>query len=634
MKKLSSRYPITSIVLLCFVAGFVVYLFRGFSKEDKVTNIRRVTEVLGKDETCMNCHKGVQGLAPSHMALGCSPCHLGDPYEEDAGKSHEGMVLIPGNLSDVHQTCGTSNCHADIASRVENSLMSSMSGVISVNRFVFGETNSLSTSAHVKELGQSPADNHLRQLCASCHLGNEKTIAEPIHEKSRGGGCNACHLNYTKEGIKALENYHIERSEQNLPKIHPALNLEISNDHCFGCHSRSGRISTNYEGWHETLLKEEDIIDKEGFRLLEDRRVFEYVSPDIHHVAGLECIDCHNALEVMGDGKSYFHEEEQVETACADCHFNGEPDLAGFEDLDEESRKILSLRKWHFRDKQFLVGKKSGNPIINAILDENNHAQLIEKNSGKTHELKPPATICTKGTAHDKLTCTTCHTAWAPQCVGCHNTYDPEATGYDLLAKKKTNGKWIEHLGEFFAEPPSLGVVEELQEDSSTIELIKAFIPGMILSIDKSGYTKKSTDDTDIFHRLFAPAVSHTISAKGRSCKSCHNDPLALGYGRGQLIYNMDQEKGIWEFQPDYVLSEEDRLPQDAWIGFLKKAQGISTTRPNARPFTVQEQKRILTVGTCLSCHAENSEVMLNSLENFQETLQNVRDLCVLPLWK
>ncbi|MCP3929886.1 MAG: hypothetical protein GY705_12395, partial [Bacteroidetes bacterium] len=95
----------------------------------------------------------------------------------------------------------------------------------------------------------------------------------------------------------------------------------------------------------------------------------------------------------------------------------------------------------------------------------------------------------------------------------------------------------------------------------------------------------------------------------------------------------MDQKKGIWEFQPDYVLSEEDQLPQDAWIGFLKKTQGISTTRPNARPFTVQEQQKILTVGACLSCHAENSKVMLNSPEDFQETLHEVSDQCVLPLW-
>ncbi|MFN8134465.1 MAG: hypothetical protein U0Z17_04295 [Bacteroidales bacterium] len=40
-----------------------------------------------------------------------------------------------------------------------------------------------------------------------------------------------------------------------LPKFHPSINLNISNDKCKSCHSRSGRISMNYEGWHETEMK-------------------------------------------------------------------------------------------------------------------------------------------------------------------------------------------------------------------------------------------------------------------------------------------------------------------------------------------------------------------------------------------
>ena len=35
------------------------------------------------------------------------------------------------------------------------------------------------------------------------------------------------------------------------PKLHPGLDLKTTDDHCFGCHSRSGRIGASYAGWHE-----------------------------------------------------------------------------------------------------------------------------------------------------------------------------------------------------------------------------------------------------------------------------------------------------------------------------------------------------------------------------------------------
>jgi hypothetical protein len=56
-----------------------------------------------------------------------------------------------------------------------------------------------------------------------------------------------------------------------------------------------------------------------------------------------------------------------------------------------------------------------------------------------------------------------------------------------------------------------------------------------------------------------------------------------------------------------------------------------STTRENTRPFTVKEQKRILLVGACLTCHEENSEIMIKSLVDFDNLLKKVSDKCVLP---
>ena len=54
--------------------------------------------------------------------------------------------------------------------------------------------------------------------------------------------------------------------------------------------------------------------------------------------------------------------------------------------------------------------------------------------------------------------CSSCHTAWAPQCIGCHNEFDRNAEGYDLLENKFVKGEWVEYVGQFMADLPTLGV--------------------------------------------------------------------------------------------------------------------------------------------------------------------------------
>ena len=88
------------------------------------------------------------------------------------------------------------------------------------------------------------------------------------------------------------------------------------------------------------------------------------------------------------------------------------------------------------------------------------------------------------------------------------------------------------------------------------------------MTLDKSNY-KNETPEL-LFKRLFAPSVAHTIQKESRSCESCHNNSLALGYGRGNLEYIIHNNIGRWIFEPKYKISEFDNLPEDAWIGFLE----------------------------------------------------------------
>ncbi|MEI6246350.1 MAG: multiheme c-type cytochrome, partial [Acidobacteriota bacterium] len=280
--------------------------------------------VQGRAEGCLVCHAAMTGFAPAHTpaAIGCASCHAGNVATIDKALAHRGMVLIPGNLSDVQQSCGATQCHPTQIDRVNRSIMTSMAGVITVDRTVFGERDTSRAPPLVATLGHTPADSHLRQLCASCHLGAPKTTFGPVRENSRGGGCNACHLNYSAGALRALRTYEQTsgRATRDVPSEHPALSVNIGNEHCFGCHSRSGRISTNYEGWMERAAQATAPIAAEVTRTLEDGRVFAKAEPDVHFTQQLACVDCHTSREVMGDGVTHARKSEQGEVACTDCH--------------------------------------------------------------------------------------------------------------------------------------------------------------------------------------------------------------------------------------------------------------------------------------------------------------------------
>ena len=299
-----------------------------------------------------------------------------------------------------------------------------------------------------------------------------------------------------------------------------------------------------------------------------------------------------------------------------------------YAELDLESEKILELRQFTHIDKEMIKGSQSNIVLLNTYFD-NDKAYLVGKNSKTTHPLNPPAEVCTKDHAHGSLSCSACHTSWAPQCIGCHNKFDHEAEGYDLLENTFIKGEWVEYVGQFFAEPPTLGMRTGIQKQ------VEPAIPGMIMTIDIASFHNDMKDEEhEIFHRLYAPVSPHTISSIGRGCKSCHNNPLAIGYGRGKLDYEINEGKGKWKFTPTFAKSKFDGLPEDAWIAFLSEPKSISSTRTDFRPFTIEEQERILTVGACLTCHSEDSQVIKASLdEPFVQYLKRVDNKCIIPDW-
>lgn len=573
-----------------------------------------------KAEGCLLCHGSMKGMSESHdpAVIGCFACHKGDPYSNDQSLAHRNMIMVPGDFSNVRQTCGTQNCHPDMTARMQKSLMTTQSGIIGVDKFVFGETASLNDTFHIRNLGHSAADTHLRNLCAGCHLGMEKTKTGNAEWLERGGGCNACHLHYNDQATESMK-----RMQAKLPgtsiEIHPTIDIQVSNERCLSCHSRSGRISLSYEGWNETgegVKPNPEVQSK----ILPDKRVLEFVQADVHHQGGMACIDCHTSYDLMGDGKHHAHKEDAVSVQCVDCHTTGKVNTVEVSSLpDKESQMIAWLRKTDPKTKVVLTVKNK-QALLNTRVDSLNRIFLTDKLMGKDHESKPPTSVCTKGKGHSRLSCESCHTGWVPQCIGCHNTYEKETAGFDMLTGKTTKGTWVEFAGQNMAEPPVLGV------NVITNQVVTA-MPGMVMTIDQESFAKGKGNS---FHRLYAPTSGHTTQREGRSCKSCHNDPLAIGFGRGELIYHVTKNTGNWSFEPRFALNPNDHLPEDAWTGFQKEAQAPYSTRSSLRPFSVDEQKRILEVGSCLSCHDEKSKVMDQALENYPQMLARRSVKCVL----
>jgi len=625
MRFLKKEYIIFTILIL-IVLGYIFLKWTDHNSSEKESN-QGYTSISMSKESCQKCHTHTTGYSEYHNPelIGCVACHLGNPATTNKDESHKGMVLIPGNLSDADKTCGT--CHVNELDKIKHSLMTTNSGLVAVDKFVFGEADSPDYHYDIRDIKSSPADKHLRDLCANCHLGAEKSELGQINQLSRGGGCNACHLNYSEKAKTDLKKY-ISSNKKELPKVHPSTDIFVTNEHCFGCHSRSSRISTNYEGWHETLLDEKDVLNKEGFKVFEDKRVYSYQGEDVHHSKGMSCIDCHSSHEVMGDGKDYLHEEEAVTLSCADCHFKDKPTTIAFEELDTESSLVFLHRKYEHTDKKMLAVKKDGHPLVNTYVDENENVFLIGKKDGKLHQINKQSEVCARDTAHKDVNCSACHAQWTPKCIGCHNSFDKnDPKGYDLLDKKEVVGQWIEYVSEFNSGKPSLGV--RIKENERIIE---PAVPGMILTIDHESFSGDKEDKTS-FHRLYAPNSPHTIAKKSRDCKSCHSDPAAIGYGNGTLKYDVSKGYGEWLFSADYDLNPNDNLPEDAWIPFLKQQKAkVFSTRTDFRPFTIKEQKRILLVGACLQCHKEDSNIMKQSLESgLDPLLSKLSKECILP---
>ena len=369
--------------------------------------------------SCLQCHaakqagfSGAHAFAPSN----CVSCHAGDNRVATQDGAHHGLIAFPGDLANAGRACGT--CHAERVASVTKNLMHSGKGIVDVTRRLLDGNAGPDESVNFQSLGHGVADSMLRKLCASCHLGQSKTAHSLDVMRDRGGGCLACHINDDPEDA------------------HAALTTSVSDGRCFGCHSRSGRISLSYTG-----LAEADTPGKSAGLRLPDGRHVKQNAADVHYLAGMACIDCHTSVGLMGAAAGADHQRQAVDIACRDCHDNRHP-KADFSDWPAELNSMKKHVPFVANEKTaFLVTGKNDTPLWNIEL-RSDGAWLYTKNSGRKLEIPrlDPANH-SEDSDHERLECVTCHSQWAPQCFGCHMEYEINGSQWDHIERAVTAGR-------------------------------------------------------------------------------------------------------------------------------------------------------------------------------------------------
>ncbi|MCF8144733.1 MAG: hypothetical protein K9N21_12520 [Deltaproteobacteria bacterium] len=601
------------LISICLV-GVVLILKEG--------RIERPSGVL--KDGCLFCHKEMTDPDPSHPVpiFGCAVCHLGNRYSSDRERAHFGIVRNPGDLRIVDRTCGKSGCHPDMADRVKKSVMATNSGMIQIiqeqwlERAGPEDASPMVSGLHVSDLYENTppwnlAIDHYRKMCGGCHLWKPRGDGGGEVAR-RGGGCSDCH---------ALDQ--VKREDPNLKmNQHPVITTRIPSANCTKCHNRSARIGLSYFGRFESAgygtPYEGSGLNR---RRLSGNRFFMELQADVHfRKAGMECIDCHTATGLMGDGNAYDRMKDQLDITCEACH---SPMFSLIETSDSLAGRLAFLNKRVPGVAGRSVGfTKKGTPIYN-LQEEGEGIFFYRKMDGFPIEMNVPSPEKPHHRlgGHERLSCQACHAAWIPQCYGCHLTYTESEAQTDWLTREKSPGRWKESRSYIRFSRPSLGIRDD--REAFPLSPCQMFVS----VIDETGEYRKERSFKVINLSAFDP---HTTAAKSRTCIECHEDPKVMGLGEGIL----HQKNGRRVFRPTGDAADSGMglsHPLDAYVNLDGKP--LQTGFKNGvRPFTGDEIDRILGVVPCLGCHPAYDDPIYR---NFQESKRRFqREEAGLPCLK
>ncbi|MEE9383043.1 MAG: hypothetical protein V3V08_06470 [Nannocystaceae bacterium] len=501
--------------------------------------------------------------------------------------------LNPSDYRVVSQTCGTPACHAEISQTAPSSIMTTFAGHFNKTRYYAGvqadraaqygirsqvDASFTGAAGSVASLAQHSApplderssvgdylDHYLENGCPGCHVWNYG----PNDRRGdfRSSGCAGCHLVYDNDGLSRSSDPTANRDDPPHPAKH-RLTTAIPDSQCEHCHYRGNRIGTMFRGIRESARLGDPphlgVVDQAlhghaaGF-YVEDEDTTNSVDetpPDLHHAAGLGCVDCHMGVDVHGDGQLYSAHDYQVGIECEDCH--GTPDAA-----------IRAGADGYFRTTR-------GDPMRAVQTDDKGRPILLGRLDGQVHRLTQLRDLQARsdnlelifshgrtpeGFSHlDSLECYACHTAWTQSCFGCHVTIDGRSTTPSLIdgsptARSRGSRSWV--AMDYFA----LGIGTDgkitpmAPQEKMFVTAIAPCDPELETCTEgvDSATPGKRVHDRSIRRTVdgklgfgFGPVVPHTTSSGVQPCDRCHlredesnwpilNETLGRGSGRFQI---------------------------------------------------------------------------------------------------
>jgi hypothetical protein len=198
-----------------------------------------------------------------------------------------------------------------------------------------------------------------------------------------------------------------------------------STETCVACHRDGARIGLSFQGLREVTPGtapshavgfELTVYGLPPGALLRDedgRNGVDETPPDLHFEAGMDCIDCHGAWEVHGDGH-LGADRTCVEgaTRCEDCH--------GDREREADLRLARHALSRGLGGEVLLTLRRSGKALVVPQVARTAHNEVDGSDA---------ATRAHADGHMESLDCVACHAGWVPSCYGCHIDHDLRETG-------------------------------------------------------------------------------------------------------------------------------------------------------------------------------------------------------------
>ncbi len=559
-------------------------------------------------EQCVRCHYGIERTTPSHH--GCVSCHGGDPKATAKEAAHRGIYGFANRSYPGRWENGCGGCHRYQLARMQSSQMYTAAGMIAQIQATWeGETPTIRFGSHAAQLydpagrpftlhGVEQLDNLsgelYRKFCVRCHLDRQQ---DPTNGSGNPAGCAACHFPYGQQALyrggDPLLLGRAPHGDSHRMQSLPSLRA------CVQCHHRSGRTALSYQGLldgNNSLVPTRD--GQPGPVQGSDGRTYTHIAPDVHYLAGMDCIDCHTSREVMGEGYASASLHGQLEVTCESCHGSPTSPPRYRMIVRENEEPVRESRSYptQIRPGMKMILTAKGRPFSN-VFTVNGTVLVQLKHTGRLLRARvitgsPAHTVV----GHGRLACAACHSRTVVQCYGCHTRYDRGGSQIDVIKGMETPGQFTETEDYRTLYPFPLALNREGR--------ISPVTPGcqtFVTVLDAQGRIVQNEAIMRYKGKRqvrFAPFYGHNTGKRAVGCSECHANPAFLGFGQHVVAGR--------SITGTLICDLSDHKPLD---GFLTMTNGAvrayaAITRNHARPLNQREVQRTLAVNSCLVCHA------------------------------